>query len=109
MHGRQRRRHSRGVLEAMPNGDVLDPGEFSKAMRIAGADIVEFDSILQPAAQAIDSAEHQRRILEFIQPAREHDPKWDRADRKRLRLKYIGIDPGPQRVDLVLSTRIGPL
>src|SRR5712671_3284589 len=109
MRSCERRRHSHRILEPVANGDVFDRSEFSKAMRIAGSDIMEFDTALQSPAQEINRAEHQRWILEFIQSPRKRDPKRRRAGGQGLRLKYIGVHPGPERVDLVLAARIGPL
>src|SRR5258708_32148918 len=99
----------RSILEPVANGDVFDRSEFSKVMRIADSDIMEFDTALQSPAQAIDSAEPQRWILEFIQSSRKHDPKRRRAGGQGLRLKYVGVHPGPECIDLVFSTRVGPL
>ena len=69
----KRLRHSCGILEAVAHGDVLDIREFLEPVRIAGADIVKPHIAVQSLPQARDGAEHQRRILEFIEPAREHD------------------------------------
>src|SRR5260370_701139 len=86
----------RRILEPVANGDVFDRSEFSKVMRIADSDIMEFDTALQSPAQAIDSAEHQRWILEFIQSSRKHDPKRRRAGGQALRLKYLRVHPRPE-------------
>ena len=50
MRAGQRRSHSRRILEAMANGDVLDRREFGKAVRITGADVVKFDAAASVAA-----------------------------------------------------------
>ena len=92
---RQRRGHAGRILEAVTSGDVRDSGKFSEAGRIAGADIIEDDVAVQPPAQAIDGAEHQRRVLEFVQPAREHDAERRGAGGHRLRLEGVGVHPGP--------------
>src|SRR5258708_36463077 len=104
MRGCERRCQSRRILEPVANGDVFDRSEFSKVMRIADSDIMEFDTALQSPAQAIDSAEHQRWILEFIQSSRKHDPKRRRAGGQGLPLENIRSHPGPDRSALCLST-----
>jgi hypothetical protein len=45
------------------------------AWALAGADVVKPDIAVQSLPQAIDGTKHQRRILELIEPAREHDLK----------------------------------
>src|ERR1700687_500373 len=109
MRSCERRRHSHRILEPVANGDVFDRSEFSKAMRIAGSDIMEFDTALQSPAQEINCAEHQRWIFEFVQSARKHNPKRRGTDGQGWCLKYIGVHPGPERIDLVLPTRVGLL
>src|SRR5260370_19834381 len=107
----ERRRHSRRILEPVANGDVFDRSEFSKAMRIAGSDIVEFDTAaaLQSPAQAIHRAEHQRWILEFIQSPRKHDPKRRRTGGHGVWPEYVGVDPGPPRIGVLFLTRVRPV
>ena len=110
MRSCERRRHSHRILEPVANGDVFDRSEFSKAMRIAGSDIVEFETaVLQSPAQATNRAKHQRWILEFIQSARKHDPERHCAGGQGLWLEYIGVHLGPERIDLVPAAGIGLL
>src|SRR3981081_1094949 len=96
MRSCERRRHSHRILEPVANGDVFDRSEFSKAMRIAGSDIMEFDTALQSPAQEINCAEHQRWIFEFIQSPRKRDPKRRRAGGQGLGRQYVGVYPGPE-------------
>src|ERR1700751_3657713 len=97
--------HSGCILEAVTDGNAFDCGKFRKAMRVAGSDVVKLQATFETLPQTIKRPKHQRGVLELVEPAREDNAKWCNVRRERSWLEDIGVDPGPQRIDLVPLAR----
>ena len=70
---------------------------------------MEFHRTSQPLTQSADGREHQGGVLEFVEAPGEDDAESSGVIGEGLRLEYLGIHPGPERVDLFTSPRIGVL